>query len=575
MYNHREVRSIMKLKNSYFYTLRENVKDEDSTSSNLLVRAGMIKKSSAGVYSFLPLGMKVLHNIEAIIKDEMEKTGAQEVLMPSLIPEEVYIASGRREGFGNGMFSLKDRFGKPFVLGPTHEELFSVAAQAGVQSYKDLPFTLYQVQTKFRDEPRPRFGLIRVREFIMKDSYSFDIDEAGLNNSYQQQFQAYKNIFDRMELDYKIVRADTGVMGGLLSEEFQAVTDIGEDTLVLCDQCDFASNIEVAKCVVSSLENSEDTLIKEKVHTPAMKSIQEVAAFLKQKPSKTVKSLVYMVDDQAVLCLVRGDHELNEVKLQKLLQANEIRLATEEEVLEVTGSPIGFVGPINVKCTIVMDHSIESMKNFTVGANESDYHMINTNLSDFTPTKIADIRKIQHGDLCPECGGTIYFKQGIEVGNTFKLGTKYSEIMNLHYSNSENKQLPVWMGSYGIGLARTMAAIAEQKADENGIAWPLNVAPYQVAIVVISDKDEQQNQLATEIYDKLTAKQVSCILDDRSERPGIKFKDMELIGIPLRITVGRGASEGRVEFKARADKESQDVTIDECLSLLNQYLNKD
>ncbi len=564
----------MKLKNNYFYTLRENVKDEDSVSSNLLVRAGMIKKSSAGVYMFLPLGLRILKNIETIIKEEMEKIHCQEVLMPTLIPEEVYISSGRREGFGKGMFSLMDRFGKPFVLGPTHEELFAIAAAANVQSYNDLPFMLYQIQNKFRDEPRPRFGLIRVREFLMKDAYSFDIDETGLNKAYDLQFQAYKNIFDRVELDYKIVKADTGVMGGLLSEEFQAVSDIGEDTLVLCENCDFASNLEVAKCVFSENESIESILEKEEVYTPNVKSIEEVAKFFEQPLTKLVKSLVYMVDEKPVVFLLRGDHELNEVKALKLLKATEIRLATSTEVIDALQSPIGFVGPLNLKCTIVMDEAVKGMKNFIVGANKEDHHIKNVNHSDFAALYTADIRKIQQGDTCPSCGGKIYFKQGIEVGNTFKLGTKYAETMNLYYSNSENKLLPVWMGSYGIGLARTMAAIAEQKADENGINWPLSVAPYQVAIVVISDKDEQQNTIATTLYDQLTSNGISCILDDRSERPGIKFKDMELIGIPLRITVGRGVTDGVVEFKKRTDQESQNIKIEDCLSTLQTIIGK-
>ncbi|MFV0479700.1 MAG: proline--tRNA ligase [Anaerorhabdus sp.] len=563
----------MKLKNSYFYTLRENVKDEDSTSSNLLVRAGMIKKSSAGVYMFLPLGLKVLQNIETIIREEMTAIGCQEVLMPSLISEEVYIASGRRSAFGKGMFSLQDRFGKPFVLGPTHEELFSVAAQAGVQSYKDLPFSLYQIQNKFRDEPRPRFGLIRVREFIMKDAYSFDIDETGLNLSYNNQFQAYKNIFDRLEIDYKIVRADTGVMGGLLSEEFQAVSDIGEDTLVLCDTCDFASNLEIAQCTPSSL-HEEVKKEKETVSTPNVKKIEDVAVFLSQPIEKLVKTLVYVADEKIYAVLVRGDHEVNEVKVQKLLGASEIRLATEEEVLLTTSSPIGFVGPLNIQCDIIADNDVCTLRNFTTGANQKDTHIVNVNSDDFTPLIVGDVRKIKVGDTCPKCGGTIHFKQGIEIGNTFKLGTKYSEIMNLTFLNADNKNLPVWMGSYGIGLARSMAAIAEQQADDYGIAWPIHIAPFKVAIVAISDKDEIQMTLANSLYDLFSQSGISCILDDRNERPGIKFKDMDLIGVPFRITVGRGAADGIIEFKARNEESYQEITVQECLNFIQNKLNK-
>ncbi len=562
----------MKLKDTYFYTLRENVKDEDSTSGNLLVRSGMIKKSSAGAYIFLPMGLKILRNIETVIREEINAIGAQELLMPSLIPEEVYINSGRRESFGNNMFSLKDRYGKPFVLGPTHEELFAVAAQANTQSYKDLPFILYQFQNKFRDEPRPRFGLIRTREFIMKDAYTFDIDEDGLNHSYSLIFDAYKKIFDRLKIDYKIVNADTGVMGGLLSEEFQAVSPIGEDTIVLCDNCDLSSNIEITKCVVPSLSTETNKQI-EKISTPNAKTIEEVATFLNLPSTQFVKTLIYSIDNKLMAFLVQGNREVNETKLQKLFQANEVVLATADEVLALTGSPIGFVGPVGLNCPIVVDQDVAQMKNFIVGANQIDTHYINVNISDFTCTATEDIRKIESGDICPVCGGKIFFKQGIEVGNTFKLGVKYSEALNLQFLNSENKLQHVWMGSYGIGLARTMAAIAEQYADENGIAWPMIVAPYKVAIVLISDKDDTQVSLASDLYNQLTNAGIECLLDNRNDRPGVKFKDMELIGIPLRITVGKKADTGLVEFKERSNSENQELTVAQCIETIKRILS--
>lgn len=560
----------MKLNNSFFYTLRENVKDEDSVSGNLLARSGMIRKNSAGVYMIMPMGYRVLNNCINIIREEMNRTGAQELLMPALIPEETYIASGRREGFGNSMFSLKDRFGKPYVLGPTHEELFAVAAGLKIHSYKDLPFNIYQFQTKFRDEARPRFGLIRVREFIMKDAYSFDKDYEGLDISYNKMFEAYKKSFDRMQIDYKIVKADTGVMGGLLSEEFQAVTDIGEDILVLCNQCNFSSNLEIAECVHTHNPSNEKHLEKEMVMTPHAKTIEEVAAFFNKKAQDFVKTLIYQADGNPIAVCVRGDHEVNETKVRKLLNASSVELASFDVVQEVTQAKVGFAGPIGLNIPIIIDNEIENMANFIVGANKTDYHYVNVNLEDFTPTHIADIRQIQEGDICPCCGGKIYFKKGIEIGNTFKLGTKYAESMNLYYSNQENQLKPVVMGSYGIGPARCMAALAEQKADEKGIAWPMNIAPYKVAIVIISNKDEQQKAYAEKLYNELLDCGIESILDDRDERPGVKFKDMDLIGIPCRITVGKKLIEGFVEFKMRNEDEVSLIRINEIVDKIKE-----
>ena len=555
----------MKLKNSFFYTLRENVRDEELVSSNLLVRAGFIKKSSAGVYMMLPLGLRVMQKIEDIIRQEMDATGCQEVLMPSLIPEEVYVSSGRREGFGSSMFSLKDRKGQDYVLGPTHEELFALAAKMKIRSYKDMPFSLYQMQTKFRDEPRPRFGLIRVREFIMKDAYTFDKDEAGLDEAYAKQFQAYKNIMDRLHLDYRIVKADTGVMGGLLSEEFQAITPIGEDVLVLCDSCDFASNIEVAPCIPQKPDTVEEEKEMYLEETPNSRTIEEVAQHFHQDAKKFVKTLIYNVDGKAVAVMVRGDRDVNETKLRKMLNATNVELADAEMVVEATGAQIGFAGPVGIKCPVYADEEVLYMQNFIVGANKTGYHYANVNNKDFTLTGHGDLRNIMEGDICPKCGGTIEFKHGIEVGNTFKLGTKYSKALDLRYLDSNNQLQDVWMGSYGIGPARAMAALAEQNADENGINWPIEVAPYQIAIVIISTKDEQQVAEAENIYEQLTRKGYEVILDDRDERPGVKFKDMELIGIPYRITVGKGIKDGKVEFKAR-NGEKMDVAVEDIIA---------
>ncbi|MBQ3460544.1 MAG: proline--tRNA ligase [Solobacterium sp.] len=555
----------MKLKNSYFFTLRENVKDEDSVSSNLLVRAGYIKKSSAGIYMMLPLGYKVLQKIMAVIRDEMNKTGAQELLMPALIPEDVYVASGRRDGFGKSMFSLRDRKGMPYVLGPTHEELFAAAAKMQIRSYKDMPFALYQFETKFRDEPRPRYGLIRVREFIMKDSYTFDKDEAGLDEAYAKQFNAYKNIMDRLHLNYRIVRADTGVMGGLLSEEFQALTPMGEDILVLCDSCDLSSNIEVAACKSEPVDVEENLEEVTLVETPHSRTIEEVTDFLQKDVKKFVKTLIYDVDGEPVAVMVRGDRDVNEVKLRKLLNANEVTLADPEMVVAATGADIGFAGPIGIRCKLVEDEEVTHMFNFITGANKTGYHYTGVNQKDFKADVTGDVRNIQEGDICPVCGGRIHFAHGIEVGNTFKLGTKYAKAMDLQYLDASNKLQYVWMGSYGIGPARAMAALAEQNADENGINWPADIAPYQVAVVVISMKDEQQVEAAEKIHDELEAAGIDVILDNRDERPGVKFKDMELIGIPYRITVGRGIKDGMVEFKPRVG-EKEDVALEDIVT---------
>ncbi|MDD6457723.1 MAG: proline--tRNA ligase [Lactimicrobium massiliense] len=563
----------MRLKNSYFFTLREDAKDEDSISSNLLVRGGFIKKSSAGIYMMLPMGWRIMQKIMNIIRDEMDKTGCQELLMPALIPEDIYIASGRRAGFGHDMFSLKDRKGQNYVLGPTHEELFAIAAKMQIRSYKDMPFSLYQFETKFRDEPRPRYGLIRVREFIMKDAYTFDKDEAGLDVAYQKQFNAYKNIMNRLHLNYVIVRADTGVMGGLLSEEFQALAPMGEDTLVLCDSCDFASNIEVAPCKpeIPAEKEEEKELVLEA--TPHSRTIEEVADHFHLPAKKFVKTLIYSVDGKPVAVMVRGDRDVNETKLRKFLKATEVELASPSVVEEVTHAEVGFAGPIGIDCPVYADEEVKYMQNFIVGANKTGYHYCNVNLKDFKAEAFADLRNIMEGDICPNCGGRIHFAHGIEVGNTFKLGTKYSKALDLQYLDANNQLQYVWMGSYGIGPARAMAALAEQNADENGINWPKDLAPYQAAIIIISTKDEAQNEAAEKLYEQLEKAGVEVLLDDRDTRPGVKFKDMDLIGIPYRITVGRGIKDGMVELKPRTG-EKVDVPVDKAAEMLIEELKK-
>ena len=558
----------MKLSNSYFYTMRENAKDEDSVSGNLLVRAGMIKKSSAGIYMIMPMGKRVLKKIEDIVREEMDAAGAQELLMPALIPEEVYEISGRRDAFGSNMFALKDRYQKNYVLGPTHEELFTLAAMMKGRSYKDFPYNLYQIQTKFRDETRPRYGLIRTREFIMKDAYSFDIDNEHLHESYMKMFDAYKKIFDRCDLNYKIVKADTGAMGGSLSEEFQAICDVGEDVVVTCEHCGFSSNLEITEVVDRAEECREALKTMEIVETPNAKTIEEVAKFFDKSCDDFVKTLIYNVDGKIYAFLLKGTRELNETKVLKLLQANEMELASFEEVERITHAKVGFAGPVGIDCPIIMDREVSYMKNFIVGANKSDHHIVNVNLQDFEVEMCADIAQVHEGDVCPVCGAPLSFCKGIEVGNTFKLGNKYAKALGLEYLDANNTLHPVEMGCYGLGLERTLASIVEQHHDDDGIIWPLSVAPYQVAIVIVSMKDEEQVRIANELYETLKAEGYDVLLDDRKERPGVKFKDMELIGIPYRITVGRGIAQGNVELRARGAHENEEVAIENVVTYL-------
>lgn len=562
----------MKLKESYFYTLREDAKDEDSKSGNLLVRSGMIKKTSAGVYMMLPLGLRVISKIKNVIKEEMDATGAQELLMPSLIPSEVYESCGRLSAFGSSMFHLKDRANHEMVLGPTHEELFTIAAKSYVSSYKDLPFTLYQMADKFRDEARPRYGLIRVKEFIMKDAYSFDKDDEGLDISYKKMYDAYNRIFDRCKVDYKIVRADVGAMGGSLSEEYQAITDVGEDTLVLCDSCNYASNMEVAEHTI--IPDKEEELEMELVETPNKETIEEVSEFLNVSTSKTVKALLMNVNDELVVFFIRGDREFNESKASKLFGVSEINFANDELIATSNAVP-GFTGPVDLNAKIIIDKELLSMKNFVVGANKAGCHYKNTNIKDFKYDEVADISSVLEGDICPVCSGKIYFKKGIEVGNLFKLGTKYSEHLGLTYLNEENKECPVVMGCYGIGVGRILASVVEQHNDDHGIIFPMEIAPFKVSIVVINTNDDVTMNYANKLHDDLEDNGIDTLLDDRSERPGVKFNDMDLIGIPIRITIGRGLENGELEVKLRNKSESENIKTTEIIEYVKSLIEKE
>ena len=559
----------MKLKNSYFYTLREDAKDEESVSGNLLVRSGMIKKVGAGIYMYLPFGLKVLQKIQNIVKEEMDNAGAQELLMPSLIPSDYYEACGRVEAFGKDMFNLKDRYEKPFVLGPTHEELFTIAAKSMVRSYKDLPFTIYQQADKFRDEPRPRYGLIRVREFIMKDAYSFDRNDDSLEESYGKMKMAYNKIYDRLGIDYKIVRSDTGAMGGTLSEEYQAITNIGEDVIVLCENCDYASNLEVSECITNAIDEKELSL--ELVETKNQETIEDVCKFLSLPSNKSVKALLMNADGELVIFFVRGDRELNLNKACKLLKVKEINFA-DDALIATSNAVPGYTGPINLNAKIVVDNEVLNMKNFCCGANKKDYHYINANVSDIKDYISGDIVNVIPGDICPKCGGSLYFKKGIEIGNLFKLGTKYAEKLGLTYLDENNKEQVVTMGCYGLGVGRVLASIIEQNNDENGMILPMAIAPFEACIVLIDNKSLEQVNMANDIYNKLKSLGVDVLLDDRDERPGVKFKDMELIGIPLRITVGRKASEGVIEVKERTGSSFEEISSDNVVEYVLEYI---
>ena len=562
----------MRLSKDFFYTIKENIADEDSTSGRLLVKSGMIKKIGNGIYAKMPLGEKTAKNIEKIVRKHMNEAGASEVRMPSLLPMEVFEKTGRKNAFGPSMFKLKDRYNRDYALGPTHEELFAISALSKVKSYRDLHFTTYQIGPKFRDEMRPRLGLIRTREFTMKDAYSFDKDLEGLDESYKKMFEAYHKIFQEIGLDYTVVRADTGLMGGLLSEEFQAITNIGEDVLVMCDKCDFSSNMEISPNATKEIDNEEEKELQ-LVETVNQHTIEEVCKFLNLDIKKTVKAMLMNIDGKLVILFIRGDRELNETKLLKLLGASEMGFANDELIATSNAVP-GYTGPIGLNCRIVIDNEILNMKNFCCGANKENYHYINANVKDFKYDMVGDIVNVKEGDTCPKCGGKLFFKKGIEVGYTFKLGTKYAEGLGLTYLDSENKSHPVIMGSYGIGIERIISAVVEQNNDEKGIIWPINLAPYKVAIVVINPKEEKQLSVGEEIYNKLNEQGIDTILDDRNERPGVKFNDMDLIGIPVRITIGKKIKDDILEIKLRKEDTVEECKVEDAVEKVKVIISK-
>lgn len=555
-------------------TLREVPAEAEITSHKLMLRAGFIRRLAAGIYSYLPLGLRFYRKIENIVREEMDRAGAQELLMPALLPADAYRASGRWDVFGDSMFKLKDRYERDFCLGPTHEELFTQAVMNEVHSYKEYPMTLYQIQTKYRDEGRPRFGLIRGREFVMKDAYSFDLDEAGLDKSYQVMYDAYCRIFNRLGLDFTIVDADSGAMGGSGSQEFMVKSPVGEDGIAYCDDCGYAANYEKAECVVCEKPSQEGDFDLEKIHTPNAHTIEELVSFLNAEAYNFAKTIIYKADDKYIAAMVRGDREINEVKLKNLVGCvDDLELAEPFMVRELTHAEVGFAGPIGLEIPVYVDNEVLTMKNFIVGANETDMHYKNVNVNkDFTPFMTADIRVIEEGDACPRCGKPIKTAQGIEVGHIFKLGTKYSEALGLKYLDENGKSNTVVMGSYGIGVSRCLSAVVEQCNDENGIIFPVAVAPYEAIVIPVNNKHPEQTELAEKIYEDLKAKGIDVLIDDRAERAGVKFKDADLIGIPVRIVVGKKCGEGIVEYKERTAEEAVEKTVENAVADVVEFI---
>jgi prolyl-tRNA synthetase len=568
----------MRVSQMFIPTLREVPAEAEIASHQLMLRAGLMRKLASGIYSYLPLGYRTFRKVEQIIREEMDRAGAQELIMSALLPAEYYQVSGRWEVFGPEMFRLKDRHGRDFCLGPTHEEIFTETVRNETRSYRSLPLTLYQIQTKYRDERRPRFGVMRSREFVMKDAYSFDRNEAGLDVSYKKMYEAYCRIFDRCGLEYMVVDADTGAMGGSGSQEFMVKSEIGEAVIAFCEVCGYAANEEKAECIPDTGRYGKDSadvaeLTMEKVATPDIRTIEELMNFFNCSPEKFAKTLIYKADDKIVAAMVRGDREINETKLQNHLGCLEVDMADAETVTLITGADVGFAGPVGLKVELIIDPEVSEMRNFIVGANETGFHFKNVNINrDFKASTIKDIRNIVEGDKCPKCGAGVKIAHGIEVGHIFKLGTKYSKALDCVYLDEYGKEQPMVMGCYGIGVNRTMAAVIEQNYDKNGIIWPMSVAPYHVIIVPVNTTEEVQMKIAEEMYAKLQLADVQVIFDDRNERPGVKFKDADLIGIPIRITVGKKAGDGIVEYKLRESKEVKEITVDEAVSRVKKEL---
>lgn len=569
----------MRMSKMYIPTLKEDPTEAEIVSHKLLLRAGMIRQLVSGVYSYLPLGYKVIKKVEKIVREEMDASGSQELLMSAIQPKELWEATGRWENFGPEMWKLTDRNNREFCLGPTHEEYFTNLIKNEIKSYKQLPLNLYQIQTKYRDEKRPRFGLMRGREFIMKDAYSFDTNVENMQKAYDIMWKAYDNVFTRLKLNYKVVQGDTGAMGGRVSHEFMAMSDAGEGLIAYCDHCDYAATDEKAVVVYNLEDTKTKELETEKVYTPNAKTIEELVDLFNIDKSRFGKAIVYTVDGEAIVVIIPGDRELNETKLTNYLglSGHELEMADESIILDISGANKGFTGPIGLKkgTRLIVDSRITKMKNLIVGGNETDYHIKNANYGrDFQGEVVEDLLLVKEGDRCPKCNETLLMARGIEVGNIFQLGTKYSEGIGAKFLDENGKEQYFVMGSYGIGVTRTVAAIIEQYHDEKGIMWPLNTAPYHVIITIINTKNEDQMNLGEKLYKELTDMGVEVLLDDRTERAGVKFNDRDLIGIPIRVTVGKRASESIVEYSLRTSDEKQEVDEKEILELVKNEFKK-
>lgn len=554
----------MKQSKMFIPTLREVPNDAESKSHQLLLKAGMIKQIASGVYSYLPIAKRVLNNIEAIVREEMEAIDGVEILMPALQPSELWQESGRWPSYGAELMRMTDRHGREFALGPTHEEIITSLVRDELKSYKKLPVTLFQIQNKFRDEKRPRFGLLRGREFIMKDAYSFHATEESLDATYQDMYQAYSNIYNRVGLKFRPVIADSGAIGGSHTHEFMALAEIGEDTIAYTEGSDYAANIEKAEVVYTPNVQHTAEAALEKIHTPGVKTAQQLADLLGKRLDEIVKSMIVKVDDRFVMFLIRGHHELNDVKVKSFFGTEVVEMATEAEIEGIMNAKPGSLGPVGVdKIDIYADHSVQDINNLAVGANETDYHYINANLGrDFQVKAFGDFRFILEGEQAADGSGPVKFAEGIEVGQVFKLGTKYSEAMKATFLDEQGKAQPMIMGCYGIGVSRTLSAVIEQHHDDNGIIWPKAITPFDIHIISVNPKQDAQRTLADELYTDFS-KHYQVLYDDRQERAGVKFNDADLIGVPLRIVVGKQAADGIVEVKLRGTGESFEVPVNE------------
>lgn len=559
-------------------TMKEVPSDAEVISHQMMLRAGYIRQVSAGMYSYLPLAFSVIRKIEAIIREEMEAIGAVEMLVPAIIPAELWKKTGRYDTYGDTLFKLNDRHERNFILGPTHEETFTSLVRDEIKSYKKLPLTMFQIQQKYRDENRPRFGILRGREFLMKDGYSFHADEESLNDTYQKMNRAYQNIFERCGLDFRGIIGDAGAMGGNDSKEFMAISDIGEDTIVYSDKSDYAANLEMAKSLKTYKNTHEAIKDIEKIETPNVKTIDELASFIETATDNLIKSLLFISDEKPVMVLMRGNDILNEIKLKNALNANFLRMATDSDVAEVLGAEFGSLGPVGVSedVKIIADEGIKGMVNVAVGANLTGFHFLNANIErDYRVDEFTDLRLAQEGEVSPEGEGELKFTKGIEIGHIFKIGTRYSESLGANILDDNGREKPVILGCYGIGVSRLLAAIAEQQADENGLVWPRSIAPYDVHVIPINAKNDEQMALANEIDKKMTENGYKVLLDDRKERAGVKFADSDLIGLPVRITVGKKAADGIVEVKLRRNGETIEVTKDELESSISILLKEE